>query len=301
MKRVLVIVVLFSFVLAACGGGSDVVASVNGVDIERSRVEMLIPPEELQLGTYEFTRYLSVTIQWEAVNQGAKSDFGVDPTEPEVDARLNEFVAGLEDGRTLEEYLGDVAATEVGIREFARQLVVQDAIERHLADALVPISDDVISGQLLNDVRSWTVVCASHILVGTIEEADAVEARLDAGESFASLASEVSLDLETAPQGGNLGCGSPAAYLEPFATAVMEAEIEVVTAPIKSVSGYHMILVSQREVATPDTVRETLHRAALVAALEEWFVAIVAEADVTVDEAIGVWVREPTPQVLATH
>ncbi|MDK1039603.1 MAG: peptidylprolyl isomerase, partial [Actinomycetota bacterium] len=212
-----------------------------------------------------------------------------------------EFVAGLADDTTLEAYLASVNASVAGIREFARQLVIQDGIESRLAGAADPISDDMITDELVNARLDWTVVCASHILVETVEDAEAVIVRLDGGEAFATVAGEVSLDPGSASDGGDLGCNSPSGFVDSFAAATMVAEIDVPTAPVESDFGFHIILVSQREEATQELVREALEIDALAAAVDGWFVAVIASAEVSVDEAIGVWVTEPTPQVLATN
>lgn len=301
MRRILGVVAAISIVAAACSTGDEVVASVNGVDLNRSRVEILIPESAGETVPSEFSRFLTVVIQWEAVAQAAESDFGIDPTEQEIDVRLEEFVAGLADGTTLEAYLASVNASVAGIREFARQLVIQDGIESRLADAADPISDDTITDELVNARLDWTVVCASHILVETVEDAEAVILRLDGGEAFATVAGEVSLDPDSASNGGDLGCNSPSGFVDSFAAATMVAEIDVPTAPVESDFGFHIILVSQREEATQELVREALEIDALAAAVKDWFVAVIASAEVSVDEAIGVWVTEPTPQVLATN
>ena len=293
MRRILGVVAAISIVVAACSAGDDVVASVNGVDLNRSRVEILIPESAGETVPSEFSRFLTVVIQWEAVAQAAESDFGIDPTEQEIDVRLEEFVAGLADGTTLEAYLASVNASVAGIREFARQLVIQDGIESRLADAADRISDDTITDELVNARLDWTVVCASHILVETVEDAEAVTLRLDGGETFATVAGEVSLDPGSASNGGDLGCNSPSGFVDSFAAATMVAEIDVPTAPVESDFGFHIILVSQREEATQALVRDAL--------VDGWFVAVIASAEVSVDEAIGVWVTEPTPQVLATN
>lgn len=301
VRRYLAVAAAVAIVATACGAGDDVVASVNGVDINRSRVEKLIPTSVADPATADFTRYLSVIIQWEATAQAASVDFDIDPTEEQIDARLREFVEGPGDGRTLDAYLASVDASEEGIREFARQLVIQDGVEAHMAEAAVPVSDDTITQELVGSRLHWTVVCASHILVETLEEADAVIERLDGGEVFAGVAAEVSLDVVSGADGGDLGCNSPAGFVESFAAATMKAEIDVLTGPVESELGFHIILVSQREEATPDIVREVLERDALAGAVDDWFDAVIATADVTVDEAIGVWVTEPSPQVLATN
>jgi parvulin-like peptidyl-prolyl isomerase len=301
MKRLLAVLVALTIVAAACGGSDEVVASVNGMDIPRSDVEKLATAADEDGAASEFTRLLTVVIQWRAISQAAVSDFGINPTKDEISIRLDELVAGQAEGATLEEYLAAVDASEEGIREFARQLLIQDGVQAQLAETAEPIGDDAINAELANSPLDWTVVCASHILVETEEEAVAAAARLDAGEDFATVAQDVSLDPGSGPNGGDLGCSSPAGYVPSFATATMAAELAVPTAPVESEFGFHLILVTQREEATPELVRDALERDALVGAVDSWFMGVIESADVTVDEEIGVWVTEPSPQVLSVN
>lgn len=276
------------------------VASVNGEEITRAQVDVLAPDIDDGGDTTNFSRFLSVVIQWTAISQAASAEFGVDPSDAEIDARLDELVAGHGEGATLEEYLEQVDASEAGIRLFARQLIIQDIVQADLADADL-ISDDEVNSELAANALDWTVVCASHILVLTEGEAIAAQDRLKAGDDFASVAQEVSIDTGSGVSGGDLGCSSPAGYVESFATATMAAEIDVVTDPIESEFGFHLILVSQREEATPDVVRVGMERDALASAVEAWFLGVIEAADVTIDEDIGVWVTDPTPQVLTVN
>jgi parvulin-like peptidyl-prolyl isomerase len=300
MKRMLAVMAVFAIVVSACSGSSDVVASVNGEDVVRSQAEVLEPQTDDGTEVVDFTRYLSVVIQWEAISQAA-AELGVEPTSAEIDQRLDELVAVQGPDATLEDYLTQVNASEEGIKEFAKQLVIQDAIQEQLLASAAPISEDTVNNEILNSPLDWTVVCASHILVETEEEATAVSARLVAGEEFAVVAQEVSLDPGSGANGGDLGCNSPSGYVEEFAVATMTAEIDVPTEAVQSEFGYHVILVSQREEATADVVREALTNDALNTAVDDWFVDVIAAAIVTVDDEIGVWVTEPTPQVVSVN
>jgi parvulin-like peptidyl-prolyl isomerase len=238
---------------------------------------------------------------WEAISQAAANEYGIEPTDEEIDARLDELVAGQGNGATLEEYLAQVDASEEGIRQFANQLIIQDAIQEELTDSDGAVDDDVVNDALANNPLDWTVVCASHILVATEDEAAAVIVRLDAGEDFATVAQEVSTDTGSGSQGGDLGCNSPAGFVEAFAAATMNAEIDVLTEPVETEFGYHVILVSQREEATPEVVREALESNSLSQAVDAWFVAVVDDAVVIINEEIGVWVTDPSPQVVSIN
>jgi foldase protein PrsA len=299
MKRILAAAAAMSIVVAACGGSDEVVASVNGEDITRSQVNVLVPDTDDPSAVTDFTRYLSVVIQWEAISQAAAEE-DIEPTDEEIDARLDELVAGQGEGSTLEAYLEQVQASEGGIRLFTEQLIIQDAVQADLAEEGT-VTDDEVNSELANNLLDWTVVCTSHILVGSEEEAIAVQDRLAAGEDFAVVAAEVSTDVASGASGGDLGCNSPSGFVGSFAAATLEAEIDVVTEPVESEFGYHLILVNQREVATPDVVRVGLERDALASAVDAWFLGVIEAADVTVDGEIGVWVTDPSPQVLATN
>lgn len=301
MKRLLAVVAALAIVATACGGSDDTVASVNDVDIMRSEVVVLAPDSIDGSIEADFTRYLSVIVMWEAISQAAANEYGIEPTDEEIDARLDELVAGQGNGATLEEYLAQVDASEEGIRQFANQLIIQDAIQQELTDSDGAVDDDVVNDALANNPLDWTVVCASHILVATEDEAAAVIVRLDAGEDFATVAQEVSTDTGSGSQGGDLGCNSPAGFVEAFAAATMNAEIDVLTEPVETEFGYHVILVSQREEATPEVVREALESNSLSQAVDAWFVAVVDDAVVIINEEIGVWVTDPSPQVVSIN
>jgi parvulin-like peptidyl-prolyl isomerase len=294
MKRLLVVLAVLSITAGACSSDDGVVASVNDEDIERSQVDVLAPGPADELEASVFARYLSIVIQWKAVVQGAAAEYGIEPTDDEIDAKFNEFVEAQ--GQAAFETL-----SEEGVRGLAAQLVIQEAVESELAPGVDSVSDDVVSGEIIENFLDWTIVCSAHILVETENEAVAVIARLDAGEDFGDVARDVSTDTGSGANGGDLGCSSPSGYVTEFAAATMAADLNVVTDPIESEFGYHVILVSGREEATPEVVRETLERNALIGAVDAWFARVVGDAAVVIDEGIGVWVTEPSPQVVTVN
>jgi parvulin-like peptidyl-prolyl isomerase len=294
MKRLLVVLAVLSITAAACSSSDGVVASVNDEDIERSQVDVLAPGPADELEASVFARYLSIVIQWKAVVQGAAAEYGIEPTDDEIDAKFNEFVEAQ--GQAAFETL-----SEEGVRRLAAQFVIQEAVESELAPGVDSVSDDVVSGEIIENFLDWTIVCSAHILVETENEAVAVIARLDAGEDFGDVARDVSTDTGSGANGGDLGCSSPSGYVTEFAAATMAADLNVVTDPIESEFGYHVILVSGREEATPEVVRETLERNALIGAVDAWFARVVGDAAVVIDEGIGVWVTEPSPQVVTVN
>jgi parvulin-like peptidyl-prolyl isomerase len=134
--------------------------------------------------------------------------------------------------------------------------------------------------------------------VETEEEAQAVEARLDAGEEFAVVAADVSVDTGSGAAGGSLGCASPANYVPEFADATMTAPIGEVTEPVESQFGFHIIVVEDRTEATAEEVLSIMGDRALFDAVDQWLLDSITTADVTVVEAYGTWEIDPSPQVV---
>jgi parvulin-like peptidyl-prolyl isomerase len=301
VKKLILLVGVISLVTAACSSSDDVVSSVNGEDITRSEVESLVREADDGFSNQDFATYLSVVIQWKAANQAAIDEFGVAITDDQIDGRVDELLAVAGQGVTLEEYLESVNATEGGMRSFAASLLVQEAIEAELVSDVDPVTDDEIALEITDFPGDWTQVCTAHILVETLAQADDLKAQLDDGGDFAALATEFSLDPGSGANGGDLGCAAPSGFVGPFAEATLTAELDTVTDPVETEFGFHLILVNDRIDATTEDVRAYLAQARSQEALSTWFTAMIEGADITVIDSVGVWVLDPTPQVLASN
>lgn len=102
---------------------------------------------------------------------------------------------------------------------------------------------------------------ASHILVETEAEANAVIEELQGGADFATLAQEKSTG-PSGPNGGQLGWFGMGAMVPPFEEAVVSMEPETITeSPIQTQFGWHVIRLNEtRQTAAPslDEVRGQL-------------------------------------------
>ena len=117
---------------------------------------------------------------------------------------------------------------------------------------------------------------AAHILVDTVEEAEAIKTELAGGADFAELAKAKSTDTGSGANGGDLGWFGLGVMVQPFEDAVVAAKIGEVTGPVQSDFGYHLILVKEtRDAANPplDDIRDELaaeiENAAIDAKIEE--------------------------------
>ena len=297
--RMSAIALAVGLIAAACsGGGGDVAATVDGTDITVADVERLIS-EDTEVTDELFAQSLSTLIQWQITQQVAQDDLGIDLTEDQVAEQIDRVLAELG-----ADSVAEVAASQ-GIGEelftqYVRQLLIQDEVTAALEAATEAPDDEEVARELAENPLQWTVVCAGHVLVEGEDEANAALERLVGGESLADVAADVSTDPGSAANGGDLGCSTPATYVEAFATASMEAPIGEPFGPVESEFGFHVIVVSERTEATTDEVREVIVQNATIEALDQWFIDAIAGAEVVVDEQYGMWVTEPTPQVVVS-
>lgn len=85
-----------------------------------------------------------------------------------------------------------------------------------------------------------------HILVADEATANAVEARLAAGEDFATVAKEVSTDPGSKDKGGDLGSVpiTNSGFVPEFETTMNKLALNEISAPVKSSFGFHIIQVT---------------------------------------------------------
>ena len=81
---------------------------------------------------------------------------------------------------------------------------------------------------------------ASHILLSTEDEAENLVERINEGENFAKLAAEFSIG-PSSPNGGSLGWFVIGQMVPEFEAAVLSLELGMVSRPIKTEFGWHII------------------------------------------------------------
>lgn len=109
-------------------------------------------------------------------------------------------------------------------------------------------------------------VRASHILLATKAEAEAVLKQLKGGADFATVAKEKSTDTGSQANGGDLGFFGKGVMNEQFETAAFKLKKNEMSGVVESPNGFHIILVTDRKEAvasTYDSVKDKVKSAYL--------------------------------------
>jgi len=97
---------------------------------------------------------------------------------------------------------------------------------------------------------------AAHILVASIDEAEALKAELDAGADFAELASRSSTDTGSGTEGGELGWFGIGTMVAPFEAAVVSMNVGAVSSPVQTDFGWHLIKLQETRIQTTPSLQE---------------------------------------------
>jgi foldase protein PrsA len=254
------ILVLSLFVwMGRSGTSQSVVATYNGGEITRDEFEkqfnfqrkLLVPTypdsDEAKREFLEEYILLRKIILPQAKSAGVK----IDPS------KINSLVQQYKDQVTQLVYQGDKNAFEAKLKEYhitdddIRTLAEDDlylqGYQDLKANELKPTDADLKKFYEDHPVN-FTTADVYHVLVKSEEEAKKVKARLLAGEDFAKVAKEVSIDPSAKDNGGHLGNAPLSNYVPEFADAALKLPIGQLSDPVKTQYGYHIIKVMKRDI-----------------------------------------------------
>ncbi len=163
-------------------------------------------------------------------------------------------------------------------RAFLAGQVLQDVVDEAVTDAALQTAYDAKFADA-EPTEEWS---ASHILVETKEEAEALIEELNGGADFAALAKEHSTG-PSGPNGGELGWFGQGMMVKPFETAVMALEVGGVSAPVETQFGWHVIKLNDKRMQGPpplEEVRDQLIEIVQTEAMEKAVEALTAAAKV---------------------
>jgi peptidyl-prolyl cis-trans isomerase C len=133
------------------------------------------------------------------------------------------------------------------------------------------------------DAEPSTEYNASHILVETEEEAQALIGQIDEGANFAELAREHSTG-PSGPDGGSLGWFGTGMMVPEFEEAVMALESGEVSPPVQTQFGWHVVRLNETRMAEApplEEVRGEIAEELRQQAVEARIAEVVEQADIT--------------------
>ena len=163
----------------------------------------------------------------------------------------------------------------ISLENEQRSLIAGETLEVVLSQALNEDAVKAAYDAQFADAEPSKEYNASHILVETEEEALAIQAGVDGGADFATVAKEKSTG-PSGPNGGSLGWFGKGAMVPSFEAAVVGLEVGAVSAPVQTQFGWHVIILNEtRNTSAPelDAVRVeiegTLRQEAVTTKIEE--------------------------------
>ncbi|UWR29989.1 peptidylprolyl isomerase [Sulfitobacter sp. W002] len=178
----------------------------------------------------------------------------------------------------------------LSIENETRSLTAGEAIEGVMAE---DVSDEELQAAYdaqYKDAEPEQEFNASHILVETKEEADAIKAELDGGADFAEVAKEKSTG-PSGPGGGSLGWFGPGMMVPAFEEAVAGMEAGSVSDPVETQFGWHVIKLNETrtgEAPALEDVREELETQVRQTKVQEAIESLTEAAEVDRSAAEGI-------------
>ncbi len=195
--------------------------------------------------------------------------FEIDATE--LTSELEQFNTALNEDETRKSYFESAGVTDAFKEEqIALSLYVKAFQEEIYKDAEAQI--ETLENMFATEIVE---ISARHILLEDEATALEVKAKLDAGEDFAELAKQVSKDPGSASNGGDLGYFSKGVMVEEFDNVAFSQAIGVISDPVQSSLGYHIIKVEDQ--LTINKMIENGKEESIVNAYKEEFVVQIAQ------------------------
>jgi len=217
---------------------SEAVASVNGEKISRNEFyEFLVDQNGLRL--------LDTLITNKIIDQEINKN-GISIMEEEIEKELNEIYAYYGGQEAI---LQELEASGMGLEDLREDIIINIKI-RKLLELRIEASEDELEKYFQDNKASFEKgeqIKASHILVKEEKEAYEIISKINSGEDFSDLAKEFSLDDSNSQSGGDLGYFGKGAMVPEFENAAFALEIGELSAPVKTIYGYHIIRLEDKK------------------------------------------------------
>ena len=207
-----------------------------------------------------------------------KTMFGYEDPEPEEEglAGLDSFNVTLNATDTEDDKNNNFRSYAQTILDSAYGSAVSfDYLKNYAKNILT--DNKLFEKDLEDRVFEAEMVSARHILVEDEDTAKEILAKLDAGEDWATLASEHSLDTSNKDNSGDLGWFGRGEMVAEFEEAAFGLEPGEISEPVQTSFGYHIIASDGKEVRP---LSGSALQNAQNAAYDEWTMSLRAKHDI---------------------
>jgi len=293
---------------ASCAGESDP-TTVDGIETTSDDFAALhIDVDDLDED--ERAGSMLLLILREAFGARAEGDLGVAVDEADVDAAYQEQVNRYEGRGGIDTVLEASNQTPARVRIEAELDTIRDAVGAHLVRSESAEFDLDLAYETY--LLSQAEVCVRLIQLASGPEFDVALSRLDAGEEFADVARDISIDPFVGREdgvgaGGDVGCSAPNALPGGLDVATLEAPLDEPTGPVIADTGLYLVVVYDRTAPDLATVRDDVVELAVETQGPQlfrlWAVDVLQTIDVDLDGEFGAWgmlpETDPVPTVVA--
>ena len=177
--------------------------------------------------------------------------------------------------------------------EELRSNLIDQAIQTQIIDELAgEVDDEAVRTAYEEDPggQYGEQVQVRHILTETRKQAANAIDRIESGEEFSEVASDVSTDPGSAERGGDLGQVTRGMTVEPFENAAFGAEVGELVGPVETDFGFHVLEVTDKTPAPEFSQVEGDIRQQLAQQQFGQFITDFASGlEIEVDPAYGSW------------
>ncbi|TMV51386.1 hypothetical protein FE783_06265 [Paenibacillus mesophilus] len=281
---ILFVILVGVSVYAFTRGGEEkdtAVATVNGVDIGKKQLF----DELMKNGG---SQVLNNLIQEELVKQEADKA-GIQVTDADLNKELDSFKKGLSisSDEEFEMMLMQYGMTKDDLK---KQMPMQVRL-RKMLEPKTNVTEEEMKKYYDENKETLSTpeqVKASHILVKTKEESEAILTQLNTGADFAQLAKEKSTDPGSKDKGGDLDFFAKGTMVKEFEDAAFTLPVGQLSGVVQTEHGFHIIKVTDKKAAVipayeekKNDIRETLITNEVQELASSWIQEISGKANIT--------------------
>jgi foldase protein PrsA len=273
--------VLLAASLTACSSGGAI-ATVNGQAISKADFDAKLESSPAALQT------LQQMVREMLIEQYAQKN-NITITDADIASREDTIKANFPPG-SWNDMLKSRGLTEDDVHKLLReQAIIDKAVGKGITITPAQVKAYFDKNHAAFDKPEE--VQARHILVADLATANKVEADLKAGKDFAAEAAKYSIDPGSKEKGGELGLFRHGQMVPAFDKAAFSLPAKVISAPVKSPFGYHIIQVESRTPGmtatlanTTDKITDTLRQQQEAPLVQPFLMDLQTKANIQVSD-----------------